>query len=239
MTTVTWCRSVAAVLAIGVFGFLSCNASGQGVARPASKADGKSGESLRDTSRHLRITGIEWRGANASVREPQYEYRDGKRATSGKNTPQWLVITTTYDTGTNWIDSLSVTYHVLLPAEQGAARNDGQFLLCESTVVYLDVKGELGHKSTMYLRPNTIERYGEPVAVGVEISFGGERVSKCDFAPACSLTKEARQSGKWWEAIRGSRRVVSKDGCLLNRAQTPFALTDFSDEEYLDRAASR
>jgi len=198
--------------------------------RLAAKAGGPAEDVVRDTSKHLRIKRIDWRSNASKVKAPDYVYNNSTRS-STKASPEWYVITTSYDTGTNWIDSLVVTYHVLVPGDPGVSKKDLTYMLCESTVTYLDVKQGMGHISTVYLRPTTIERYGEPVAVGVEISFNGENVAMSDFSPSCNLTKDARQSGKWWDIVKASRRVTVRDGYLLNRNLTPFIFANYNDEE--------
>jgi hypothetical protein len=35
--------------------------------------------------------------------------------------------------------------------------------------------------------------------------------------------------GEWWKTIK----LVPKDGCILSRAQTPFALVNYDDYEVI------
>jgi hypothetical protein len=139
----------------------------------------------------------------------------------------WAQIMVTYDTASKWIDELVFQYYVLTMTSEDGKKAYSMF---KTTARYADIEKGRDHMGTVYLRPNTVKRYGFVVAVGVEISFEGKVVaSKSETDPELGSMEE-----KWWaedSKVMKSPNVTTRDGYLLERSQTPFALVNIDDYE--------
>ncbi|MCA1810269.1 MAG: hypothetical protein LC725_12620 [Lentisphaerae bacterium] len=80
-----------------------------------------------------------------------------------------------------------------------------------ATVTYVDIPKGRDHISTVFLRPNTVIRYGAVERVAVEVHARGEIVA---------YASQPDDKTQWWR-MQINARVLN--GVLLNRAQTPFA----------------
>ena len=128
-----------------------------------------------------------------------------------------------YDTVPEWIDEVTCQYYVItLKVEDGKK----SYSLFKTSAKYRDVEKGRGHLGSVFLRPSTLKRYGTPVAVAVEISVEGKPVDE---------TGEATipMTPKWWKTIDTLTKqgVVVRDGYLLDRSQTPFAMVNVDDYE--------
>jgi hypothetical protein len=212
-----------------------------------AKAEADVEAPAREKSRSLWLRRIDWRSTGCKVKAPEYTYRNALQ-TAAKIVPEWQMLTVTYDTAPDWMDRIVVKYHVLLlnerkgyggePAKTAprveAKEPDAKmppYVLLEGTVSYVDVKKGPGHISTMFIRPNTIERHGAVVAVGIEITAGDEIVGKSEYSTLSKISPEAKKSGEWWSVISKSDQVAVRNDCLFNRSQTPFVLVNYLDEE--------
>jgi hypothetical protein len=99
-------------------------------------------------------------------------------------------------------------------------------------VEYVDVEREREHQSSVYLRPATVKRQGEPVAVHVDVLVEGKVVAAEDDLDGSMKGKLPKD---WWEnrAILDNENLTVQDGRLLNRAETPFALVNIDDYEVI------
>lgn len=214
----------------------SGNAIAQGgrSTRPKSdKADSSGDDPARESGKFLRIRKLDWRGTAGILRLPDYQVGNVSKAPI-KSGQEWSVITVSYDTAPapEWLDQITVHYHVLLLNEKNEGKKDlTPYTLLEGTVTYVDVKGGPNHISTMYIRPNTTARFGEVVAVGIEMVTGDETIAKSEFSGSAKLTKEVKDGGSWWSTLRESDKVAVRDGYLLNRSQTPYVLVNYYEEE--------
>ena len=165
----------------------------------------------------LKVRDFEGLGKHSLVRTPVPVAR-------GRNpVGEWLRVLTQYDTYPEWIDELSFRYSVLT---ETLVERQKVFFLFKQTVRYRDIKRGRRHLSAVFLRPNTVERYGMPVAVAVEIIHNGEVIDGGTKQPAS-------YPERWWQDPRvvESERVTVKSGYLLPRAKTPFALLAIDDYE--------
>lgn len=175
----------------------------------------------RDVLRIRKLTGL---GTRGKIRTPVF------RATSSRaaiNPPgDWIQITVEYSTTKDWIDELVFQYFVM-----SETRVDGKraYSFFKTTVRYGDIKRSTRHFSTVFLKPNTVERYGEPIGIAVEISHAGKVVDKDSGTAASS----GLPKGEWWKnpKVTDSQAVTARAGYLLNRSETPFALLDIDDYE--------
>lgn len=156
------------------------------------------------------ITGV---GAKWKEKTPIYNTDVSRSVVPAKD---WGVVTVTYDTSQEWIDELVFQYYVLLL--KGGSKKE--YTLLKGSVAHIDIKLGRKHKSTMFVRPSTIERYGDIVAVAVEISMSGKEVASLSVPEKWRTSKD--------ESIT---KLTAKDGYLLNRSQTPFAFVNFDDYE--------
>jgi hypothetical protein len=183
---------------------------------PATDAVGAGSSS--DPVRIRRLSGLGRRGV---VRTPEYST---SAARGTKPAGEWIQIEVEFDTNPEWIDELTVQYHVItLKAEDRQKR----FSLYRNTVRYVDVERGRRHLSSMFLRPNTVKRYGDVVGIAVEVMQGGKVIAEASEQEGNMLPE------KWWSnpLVIKSETVTARDGCLLDRAQTPFALINIDDYE--------
>lgn len=150
-----------------------------------------------------KIDGI---GNNGLVQTPEYSTSVNEPKYTGAGDKQWARVTVYFDTEPEWIDELTFKFYVLVRNAKTT-----QSTLFSGSVTFVDVsKGRL-HPATMYLTPATVQRYGQVEAVAVEVVSGGEVVESLAVPD---------QPAQWWR----SPKLKVKEGLLLNRAQTPFAL---------------
>lgn len=154
-----------------------------------------------------RLTDIEGVGRDAHVRTPIYHSNVPNSATRPR---EWGRVRIQYDTSPEWLDELVVQFYVLL-----GKRVDGgtQYSFLKTLVTYVDVAEGRDHLAEVYIRPQTLLRHGQIVAVGAEILVDG----KIQDRTGDSSIREIE--GAWWE----NPRLEARDGLLLNRARSPFA----------------
>jgi hypothetical protein len=159
------------------------------------------------------MTGV---GPRAIVKTPEYSTSISR----GKATPKdWAELTVTFDTEPEWIDELTLQYYVLVHD-----RKKDSYGLFKGSVTHLDVAKGRGHLSVMYLRPVALLRYGEVVAMAVELVHKGEVIDSKNDDRMAGRAKLARE---WWK----SQTLPVKEGYILNRLQTPFGLINYDDYE--------
>jgi len=245
------CIALLACVLVGGGGGLSGNTLAQHKAVAPAKGDVDTEAQVKEKSKSLWLRKIDWRTTSSKLRAPEYTYKNVLQS-APKTMSEWQLVIVNYDTAPEWMDRIVVNYHVLLlndkkgyggdpakaspkvPAKAEAKESEDKeppYTLLEGTVYYVDVKKGQGHLSAMFIRPNTIERYGAPVAVGIEIVAGGETVVKNEYSPMSKISSEAKQMGKWWTVAAKSGAVSVRTDCLFNRSQTPFVLVNYQEEE--------
>lgn len=156
----------------------------------------------------LRIRRLE----GSLVRAPQYSVTPQQRSSRQR---QWLEVRTQFETRPDWVDEMTFTYYVVL-RNQRPAQGEPEFMLFRGETTYVNIARTRDGVSTIYMHPSTVERYGSLFRVGVVISSQG-RVLAMESSPSAE--------GRWWE------QLPPRDGFLLNRMQTPFAMVNFDDFE--------
>ncbi len=218
-----WAAATAGVLWLVGGGHDAAAQSGRITGPRGTTAHGTGHGVLRDSGAatekdKVRIRDIDGLSARSRIRTPTFS-----SSLPGPTKPprEWIQIAVTYDTYPAWIDELTFKYYVL-----SLGREDGKpvFSLFENTVTYVDIERGRGHVNTMYLRPPAVDRYGDVLAIAVEVIEGGnvvaqESVQPKDYAP------------DWWKKARENVKV--RAGYLLNRAQTPFQMINPDDYEYV------
>lgn len=206
-----WPTIAVSVLVLTVSGVYDAEAQARVRMEPRPAAGGAAAGGgvirLRD------LTGV---GPRGMVRTPVYSASvSGGRATAR----DWVELTVQFDSEPEWIDELSFQYFALL-----YSRATREYTLLKGAATYVDVARGRGHLSSVFIRPNTLARYGEVLAVAVEVILKGETVG------TLSEGKNAERKPlpeTWWK----NDKLIPKDGCILNRTQTPFAFINVDDYE--------
>ena len=133
---------------------------------------------------------------------------------------KWHQITVQYDSFPRWIDELVFRYSVLLSSVSREGKRE--FMVLHGDVTYIDVEEGHRHTATAFVRPTALLRYGEVAGVAVEILLKGETLTGV-------LQEEQRlqRPVEWWK----SKDLPTRDGYIVPRSQTPFALVPNDDEE--------
>lgn len=139
---------------------------------------------------------------------PSYNVKvRGANKSDGRKT--WLTLHTLYDTAPRWIDEVTFTYYVVLKAKSPEDVGPGgeQMNMFSNSVTYQNVKRGTKHESSMFMDPDTFERFGEVQAMAVVITIDGEVVAKI---------KQPESDKDWWEGR------PAHPSPLLRRDETPF-----------------
>lgn len=163
-------------------------------------------------------------------------------AAAFKKPRQWIVLETRYATfGTDtskFLDQLTFNWHVLLETKS-AKENKGNreglapYSYFTTTVTYFNIPAG-SHCSSVVLPPSYLERYGEPKAVGFEVSnqngdvLGGNSWSE---------VKGIKPGSRFWEdesimgAKQGDKPLIERRQGLVDRSKTIWALVNPNDYE--------
>ena len=159
-----------------------------------------------------------------------------------KKPRQWIVLNTKYTTfGTDkskFLPQLTFTWHVVLDSKT-AKENKGNkaglppYSYFTTTVTYFNIPAG-SHGASVCLPPSYLELYGEPKAVGLEISnengdmLGGGSWS--DIKPIKAGTK-FWEDEKFQAAMGGENPGIARRQGLVDRSKTIFALVNPNDYE--------
>ncbi len=145
--------------------------------------------------------------------------------TAARRPRDWGVFEVAFDSSPEWIDELAVTFHLMM--QSADPREERPFSLYRVTSRYIDVAQGRGRLVSAVLLPSALLRHGRPIGLAVEFSIGGQVV-----AHEATAT-EAFLRDRWWEnpQVVDSPRTVQREGYLLERAKTPFALVNIDDNE--------
>ena len=176
----------------------------------------------RASATKLKIRKLNGLGTRSLVDTPVFR----NNASQGtKRGAKWHQVSVVYDTAPEWIDELTVEFHVLAVTDDPKTRKK-VFTLYKLLVKYSDVAQGRGHVATAFLRPTAVTRYGNPIAVATIFSIGGKVVGE-----ESQTTENLPQ--KWWSSQRVLDRVTVRKGYLLNRSQSPWALVDYDAYEVI------
>ena len=159
-----------------------------------------------------------------------------------KKPRQWIVLSTKYTTfGTDtskFLNQLTFSWHVVLDVKT-AKENKGnkaklaQYSYFTTTVTYFNIPAG-SHGASVCLPPSYLELYGEPKAVGLEITnengdmLGGGTWS--DIKPIKAGTK-FWEDEKFQAAMSGDNPVIVRRQGLVDRSKTIWALVNPNDYE--------
>lgn len=163
----------------------------------------------------LRVREIEGIGRRGLVQTPVYS-TSLRRSTATLG--EWARIRITFDSSPTWIDEVGVQFYALLARKENGK---SKYMLCRNSDVYVDVPRGKKHKGAVYIRPNSLRRWGQVVAVAAVVQANGRLQAEVSDADSDSIKK----SGKWWE----NTKIETKEGVLLRRSATPFAFVNVDD----------
>ncbi len=189
-------------------------------AQAQTRAAAPGGASEPEILRLKKFSGLANKNA---IRTP--DYKTG--ITRGVKPPQlWYELSATYDTAPEWIDELTCRFFAMsVMTERGTTA----YTLFKATVRYADIQKGRGHMATAYLHPKASKRYGDPVAVAVEFIHNGTVIAEASDVSSKRIPED------WWKnaAVTESKATTSRDGYLLDRSQSPFALVNIDDYELI------
>ena len=168
----------------------------------------------------LAIRNLEGLGKHAYVRTPDYR----TNMSQGRKPAQdWVQIQLSFETYPEWIDELIVQFYALAATTEGGKQ---KFSFYRKNVRYTDVERDREHLSAVYLPPRAVKRFGDLVAVAVEISYQGKVI-------ASRSIESIKLPQEWWKdpVVIQNENVTPRDGYLLHRSETPFALIAIDDYE--------
>ncbi len=160
----------------------------------------------------------------AKVRTPEFTFNvQNTQPKVTKKPREWAIFEVKYDTEAKWTDELTFNYHVMSSGKNDEGKDAYSYF---TTVLrYIDIpKGE--HMSCVAIPPSLIERYGDPVAVALEIVGKDGAVKDSKSESIIQLPKE------WWKdsKVLDSPTVTRRNG-MVDRMKTPFALINADDYE--------
>ena len=159
----------------------------------------------------------------------------------------WGVFEYSFETKAPWTDNMTATFHLLLDAEEIIKKKEvpedtPRFSYMTLTLRYSDIPKGKDHKISAVLLPVALQRFGKPIALGVEVAVGDTvvYVDEKNIAPVLAVAMQrvaqANPGGKlpkWWEFINATSAIQSKmarrNDYLLDRAKTPFSVVAIDD----------
>jgi len=193
------------------------------LANREDKKEAAGGES-KEKSDKVEIKRIPQPNKTAMVRTPEYNVNvQNTMPKVSKKPREWALLEVKYETGSKWTDELTFNYYVMTKAKSDEGKD--VFSFYTQTLRYVDVpKGE--HMSCVGISPSLIERYGEPVAIALEIVGKDGTVLDSKNEALIPLPKE------WWKdsKVLDNPSVTRRNG-MVDRSKTPFALINVDDYE--------
>jgi hypothetical protein len=171
--------------------------------------------------------------SNARLRTPVYSVNGGGKIvrSSSSTIREWVQVVAEYYTAPDpkirWFNQISFQFYVLTAIDNRETKQK-DYTIFRGTVAYMDVDRKLrdARWATMFLRPSALLRYGEPIAVAVEVTADGRLVeSKAEVdRRAQELLSRDKE---WWK----NPKLTVKDGYLLKAGDTPFSFINYDDFE--------
>ena len=180
----------------------------------------------------VKITRFPPPGKTAMVRTPEFNFSvNNTQPRVNRKQREWALFEIRYETSAKWMDELKFDFHVMTKGKAEDGKADA-YSYYTASVRYIDIpKGE--HMSCVALPPSLVERYGEPIALALEVTGKeGTVLASEALATGIQLPKE------WWRDstvmdkrdAAGAPFLVRRTG-LLERSKTPFALINPDDYE--------
>jgi len=195
--------------------------------QPGQLRQGQAGQpaAARGAKREgVEITRMPPPNKTAMVRTPEFNVNVQNTMPKVTRKPrEWALFEVKYESDAKWADELAFSYHVMTKGKNDEGKD--AFSYYTLTLRYLDVpKGE--HMSCVAIPPSQIERYGEPVAVALEVVNKEGKVMDSKSESVIPLPKE------WWKdsKVLDNPQLTRRNG-LVDRSKTPFALINADDYE--------
>ncbi|MDR2849757.1 MAG: hypothetical protein LBW77_04340 [Verrucomicrobiota bacterium] len=199
---------------------------------PAQQARPAAGTgTAKDKENQVKISRFPPPGKTAMVKTPEYNYSvNGIQSKVARKQREWALFEIKYETAAKWTDELKFDYHVMTKGRG----DDGKEIYSYYTVSvrYIDIpKGD--HMSSVALPPSLAERYGEPVALALEVTGkDGTVLASEALATGITLPKEWwRDSGVMDKRDKDGSPFLTRRTGLVDRSKTPFALINPDDYE--------
>ena len=161
-----------------------------------------------------------------------HDYQQKAKSIDGKTSQKsrvWGVFDVTFQTTPAWIDSMTITYTViLLNPKPDAKKGEKPMTLMQTTVEYADVQQDRDHKAGAVVLPAALLRFGEPIGFAATISVGGKEVASQGTARG-----QLQSHKEWWKdsAVLDHPNVQRRDAYMTDRMKSPFQLVDPDDYE--------
>ena len=160
------------------------------------------------------------------------DYKQKAKSITGKTSQRsriWGVFDVTFQTTPAWIESMTITYTVMLfNPKADAKKGEKQLTLMQTTVEYADVAQDREHKAGAVVLPAALLRLGEPIGFAATISVGGKEVASQGVSRGPLAAHK-----EWWkeDAVLNSPNVQRRDAYMTDRMKSPFQLVDPDDYE--------
>ena len=175
--------------------------------------------------------------SNARLRTPVYTVNGGSKIirSSSSGIREWVQTIaefyTVSDVKSRWLNQVTFQFYVLTAIDSKETKpgepKQKEYTLFRGSIAYQDVdrSQRQAHWAAMFLRPSVIPRYGDPVAVAVEVTVDGQIVdAKSEVDRRFDTIGREKE---WWK----NPKLVVKDGYLLKPDATPFAFINYDDFE--------
>ncbi len=174
----------------------------------------------------LRVRSFRGVGPRAIVQTPVFN----TTADRGVRSPQdWQRLLLEFDVQVPWIDEMNVQFFVLSMIRDPDT-DDNLYSLFRRNVRFVDIQGGRDGRRRVdaFLRPAALHRFGRVVAAAAVVTIAGEVVSEQEDT-AIDLPEA------WWESPRVLDNPVTtiRDGYLLDRTETPWAVINYDDAEFV------
>ena len=168
----------------------------------------------------LRIRKVTELGRDMFQRAPSMGNRSPKQK-------DWGVLDVTFDSAPEWIDEMTVTFTVMLQNKK-AKQGEPVFSLLTLTSEYRDIAQGRDRKAGVVILPVAMERHGQPIGIGVQFFRDGQLIAESGVGAESLSSKE-----KWWgnKQITDHPTVRKREGYLIERSKSPFALVDIDSYE--------
>ena len=151
-------------------------------------------------------------------------------AERGIRSPQeWQHIVLQYDVQVPWIDEMTVQFFVISMIRDPDTEAN-LYSLFRRNIRYVDLEGgrDRTRRAEVFLRPAGLRRFGRVVGAAAVVTINGVVVAAQEDT-AIDLPEE------WWNnpLVLDSPVTTVRDGYLLDRTETPWAVINYDDAEFI------
>jgi hypothetical protein len=224
---VTVCVAATLLLASGS-AYAQINRAG-GANQPRIAQPGAVAQRGGEKSERVLIKSMSSPNKTAMVRTPDFSYDlNVSMPKNSKKPREWALFEVKYESEAKWTDELTFDYHVMTKGRNEEGKE--AFSYYTTTIRYINVpKGE--HMSCVVIPPSLVERYGEPVAITLQIIGKDGTVSDSRTETEMRALKSVKE---WWTddlVMKNANVPVTPRTGLVDRSKTPFALINADDYE--------